>query len=148
LIPAFCWPKTVLPHEAIARCDIRLVESKLSMRYLPKREAHVNRHVPDVEFVRQHDMELSKTPLDSPFTEPIYRVIAAAQGEEPLIVSAMGGSLPNYVFTKIMKLPAFLVPYANFDEANHAPNENIEVERFINGIKTGAAMLISLGCVK
>jgi acetylornithine deacetylase/succinyl-diaminopimelate desuccinylase-like protein len=113
-----------------------------------KVEAHVNRHSPDVEFIRQHGMQPSKTLLDSPFTEPIFRAIAAAQGEEPLIVPAMGGSLPNYVFTKIMKLPTFLVPYANFDEANHAPNENIEVERFINGIKTGAAMLISLGCIK
>ena len=111
-------------------------------------EAHVKRHAPDVEFIRQHGMEPSKTPLDSPFAEPIFRAIAAAKEEEPLIVPAMGGSLPNYVFTKIMKLPTFVVPYANFDEANHAPNENIEVERFINGIKTGAAMLISLGSVK
>ena len=59
----------------------------------------------------------------------------------------MGGSLPNYVFTKIMKLPTFVVPYANADEANHAPNENIEIERFIKGIKTGAAMLIALNTV-
>jgi acetylornithine deacetylase/succinyl-diaminopimelate desuccinylase-like protein len=148
LIPAFCWPKTVLPHEAIARCDIRLVESQTVDEIFAKVEAHVNRHAPDVAFIRQHGMQPSKTPLDSSFTEPIFRAIAAAQGEEPLIVPAMGGSLPNYVFTKIMNLPTFLVPYANFDEANHAPNENIEVERFINGIKTGAAMLISLGSVK
>ena len=140
--------KTVLPHEAIAKCDIRLVESQTVDEIFAKVEAHVKRHAPDVEFIRQHGMEPSKTLLDSPFTEPIFRAIAAAQGEEPLIVPAMGGSLPNYVFTKIMKLPTFLVPYANFDEANHAPNENIEVERFINGIKTGAAMLISLGSVK
>ena len=37
------------------------------------------------------------------------------------------------------------VPYANADEANHAPNENLEVERFFTGIKTGAAMLACLG---
>ena len=65
--------------------------------------------------------------LNSPFAEPIYRGIVAAQGEEPLIVPAMGGSLPNYVFTKTMGLSTFVVPYANSDEANHAPNENIEV---------------------
>ena len=57
----------------------------------------------------------------------------------------MGGSLPDYVFTKGLGIPAFVVPYANADEANHAPNENIEVERFIRGIKTGAAMLSFLG---
>ena len=31
----------------------------------------------------------------------------AAQGEEPLLVPAMGGSLPDYVFTKTLGLPAF-----------------------------------------
>ena len=86
-------------------------------------------------------MEPSKTPLDSPFTEPLRRAIEAAQGIEPLLVPAMGGSLPDYVFTKTLGIPAFVVPYANADEANHAPNENLEVERFFMGIKTGAAML-------
>lgn len=137
--------KTVLPHEAIAKCDIRLVESQTVDEIFAKVEAHVKRHSPDVEFVRQDGMEPSKTPLDSQFAEPIFQAILAAQGEEPFIVPAMGGSLPNYVFTKIMKLPTYVVPYANFDEANHAPNENIEIERFIKGIKTGAAMLNFLG---
>jgi hypothetical protein len=40
-----------------------------------------------------------------------------------------------------------VVPYANADEANHAPNENLEIERFIMGIKTGAAMLVQLGAM-
>ena len=137
--------KTVLPHEAIAKCDIRLVESQTAAEILAKVEAHVKRHAPDVEFIRQDDgMEPSKTPLDSPFADLLFQAILAAQGEEPLILPTVGGSLPNYVFTKIMQLPTFVVPYANSDEANHAPNENIEVERFIRGIKTGAAMLISL----
>jgi acetylornithine deacetylase/succinyl-diaminopimelate desuccinylase-like protein len=49
------------------------------------------------------------------------------------------------VFTKILGLPAFGTPYANADEANHAPNENIEVELFHQGIRTGAALLDRLG---
>ena len=31
------------------------------------------------------------------------------------------------------------------DEANHAPNENMEVELFLKGIRTGAALLDRLG---
>ena len=38
-----------------------------------------------------------------------------------------------------------MIPYANADEANHAPNENLSVVRFIDGIKTGAAVLNELG---
>jgi acetylornithine deacetylase/succinyl-diaminopimelate desuccinylase-like protein len=51
----------------------------------------------------------------------------------------------NEFFTKILGVPAFGTPYANPDERNHAPNENLEVERFIKGIKTGAALLVALG---
>jgi hypothetical protein len=59
----------------------------------------------------------------------------------------MGGSLPEYVWTQILGVPAFVLPYANHDERNHSPNENIEVERFFNGIRTGAALLCELGRV-
>jgi hypothetical protein len=65
--------------------------------------------------------------------------------QTPLLIPALGGSLPDYVFTKILGIPAFVVPYANADEANHAPNKNLELDRFIMGIKTGAAMLTHLG---
>ncbi len=133
--------KTVLPHEAFAKCDIRLVEAQTADDIFAKVVAHVNRHAPNVEVIRQGSMEPSKTPLDSPFTEPLQLGIEAAQGEPALLVPAMGGSLPDYAFTKILGIPAFVVPYANADEANHAPNENLEIERFFMGIKTGAAML-------
>jgi len=45
-------------------------------------------------------------------------------------------------------VPALVVPYANHDESNHAPNENIEVARFLAGIKTGIAVLTELGQMK
>jgi len=137
--------KTVLPHEAFAKCDIRLVEAQSAEEIYEKVEAHVRRHAPGVEFIRQGGMDPSKTPLDSPYAEPLRQAIVTAQGEEPLMIPAMGGSLPDYVFTKILGVPAFTVPYANADESNHAPNENLELERFIRGIKTGAAMLTYLG---
>jgi acetylornithine deacetylase/succinyl-diaminopimelate desuccinylase-like protein len=139
--------KTVLPHEAVAKCDIRLVEAQTADEVWAKLQAHVRDRAPEVELIRQGSMDPSKTPLDSPWAEPLRRAIAAAQGEPPLLVPALGGSLPDYVFTKILGVPAFGVPYANADEANHAPNENIEVERFFGGIKTGAAMLAYLGAM-
>ena len=71
--------------------------------------------------------------------------LRTATGLEPLLFPAMGGSLPDYVFTKILGIPDFTVPYANADESNHAPNENMELELFIRGIKCGVAMLNSLG---
>ena len=42
-------------------------------------------------------------------------------------------------------VPAFVIPYANADEANHAPSEDLEVDLFIYGVRTGAAVLWRLG---
>jgi len=137
--------KTVLPHEAVAKCDMRLVEAQTADDIFAKVEAHVRQHAPEVEFVRLGSMDPSKTPIDSPWAEPIRRGIVAAQREEPLLVPALGGSLPDYVFTKTLGLPAFGVPYANADESNHAPNENMEITRFFMGIRTSAAMLTEIG---
>jgi acetylornithine deacetylase/succinyl-diaminopimelate desuccinylase-like protein len=137
--------KTVLPCEAVVKCDIRLVEPLTPEYVMEKVALHVARHAPDVELVRHSGMLPSKTPMDSPYAEPIRRALLAAHGVEPLLYPTLGGSLPDYVFTRILGVPAFIVPYANADEANHAPNENLEVECFINGIKSGSAILAELG---
>jgi acetylornithine deacetylase/succinyl-diaminopimelate desuccinylase-like protein len=139
--------KTVLPHEAFVKCDVRLVADQTADEIWAKIEAHVRKHAPDVEIIRQGSMDPSKTPLDSPYAEPIRQGMIAAQGAEPLLVPSSGGSLPNYVFTRTLGIPAFGIPFANADESNHAPNENMEVERFYMGIKTAAATLTHLGAM-
>jgi acetylornithine deacetylase/succinyl-diaminopimelate desuccinylase-like protein len=137
--------KTVLPCEAFVKCDMRLVEPLTPDYVYGKVKAHVERHAPDVEFVPLNSMLPSKTPMDSPFAAPIKRAVEAARGVEPLLYPTVGGSLPDYAFTKILGTPSFVVPYANADEANHAPNENLEIVRFVDGIRTGAALLDELG---
>lgn len=140
--------KTVLPCEAFVKCDIRLVEPLTPDYVFEKVAAHVAHYAPDVEFVPLNGMLPSKTPMESPFAQPIRKAVLAARGVEPLMYPTVGGSLPDYVFTKILGLPAFVVPYANADEANHAPNENLEIVRFTDGIRTGAALLHELGMIK
>ena len=137
--------KTVLPHEAVVKCDIRLVESQTPDDVLGKVAAHIARVAPGVEFIPLDGMLPSKTPMESPYAEPLRQAIKAAHSVDALEIPSAGGSLPNYVFTKILKLPAFVIPYGNADEANHAPNENLTLECFINGIRTGAATLAYLG---
>jgi len=140
--------KTVLPSEAFVKCDVRLVERQTADDVWRKLEAHVRKHAPTVEIRRQGSMDPSKTPLDSPFAAPIQRALALTEGEEPMLHPAMGGSLPEYAFTKTLGVPCFGVPFANPDEANHAPNENMEVERFFRGIKTAAAIMVEIGAHK
>lgn len=138
--------KTVLPNEALVKCDIRLVHNQDPQDILRKVAAHVAKHAPEVEFVAADmGMQPSKTPIASPYTAPLRRAFVAAQGVEPLLIPAGFGSLPGYVFTKILGIPAFVTPYANPDEANHAPNENLTLDCFYSGLRTGAALLHELG---
>lgn len=137
--------KTVLPCEAFVKCDMRLVEPLTPDYVYARIKEHIERHAPDVEFVPLNAMLPSKTPMDSPFATPIRRAVEDARGVEPLLYPTVGGSLPDYAFTKILGIPSFVVPYANADEANHAPNENLMIERFVDGIRTGAALLWRLG---
>ena len=140
--------KTVLPCAAVAKCDIRLVPDMTPDQVLDCVRAHVARHAPEVEVIARGGMLPSRTPIESPFTTALVEAIRTARNEDPYIVPSMGGSLPDYVFTKILGLPAFVTPYANADEANHAPNENIQLDLFHAGIRTGAALLWRLGAMK
>ena len=89
-------------------------------------------------------MEPSRTPVDDPYVQVIARAVERATGERPYISPSSGGSLPDYAFTRDLALPLVKVPYANADEANHAPNENFELARFYQGIKIGASVYQAL----
>ncbi|MGH3095855.1 MAG: M20/M25/M40 family metallo-hydrolase [Streptosporangiales bacterium] len=142
-------PKTVLPREGVVKCDIRLVEAQTADDIFAKVSRHVQQHAPGVQVVRHGgSMEPSKTPVESPYVEPVRRAVVAAQGEDPVLWPAGGGSLPLYAFSKVLGIPTIEVPYGSPDQANHAPNENMELRRFTAGIRTGAAMLQELGAVR
>jgi acetylornithine deacetylase/succinyl-diaminopimelate desuccinylase-like protein len=70
----------------------------------------------------------------------VARAVERTIGEWPLIFPGSGGSLPDYAFTRDLGLPLIKVPYANADEANHAPNENLEISRFYGSIKIAASV--------
>ena len=89
-------------------------------------------------------MRPSHTPLDHPLAVPVRRAVAQGFGVESIDIPLVGGSLPDATWTKTLGLPSFVVPYANHDEANHAPNENMVLERFYAGIRTTAALMAEL----
>ncbi len=134
--------KTIIPSVARARLDVRLVPGQDPDRV----EAAIRAFLPtagfgDVTLTAQHRMWPSKTSAEHPYAQAITRAITAGFGEPPIIFPLSGGSLPDYVFTRILGLPSLLVPYANPDENNHSPNENLDVESFFKGIRTTIAVL-------
>lgn len=140
--------RTVIPNVAVARCDVRLTHAQRAEQVVQAIRDHLARHAPGVELrVAGGTMQPSRTLPESPYLPAIRRGAAAGLGEVPLVVPAMRGSLPLHVFTELLGLPCFGVPLANVDEANHAPNENLELRWFYRGVTASAGMLTELAAM-
>ncbi|MFI9812933.1 M20/M25/M40 family metallo-hydrolase [Saccharothrix variisporea] len=132
--------RTVIPHVAVAKCDMRLVGGQRAADVAAAIRAHLDRHAPDVEFVPGAAMEPSRTLPETPWTQAVLRGAREGLGEEPLLVPALGGSLPIAPFTDELDVPCYGVPLANVDECNHAPNENLVLDWFRRGIVAAATV--------
>jgi acetylornithine deacetylase/succinyl-diaminopimelate desuccinylase-like protein len=137
--------RTIIPATAVAGCDVRLVPDQRPEDVAEALRRHVARAAPGVRLVVDGTMEPAATPIDSRFSDPVRRGAAIGLGEEPLLMPALGGSLPLYVFTRVLGMPCYGVPFANPDEANHAPDENLQLDWFWRGIRASAAILHQLG---
>ena len=134
--------KTIVPHRASAKIDMRLVVNQDPDDIFEKFVAHAEAHgFQDLQIERQGGFYPSRTPLDHPLGAAAARAVRQGFGKEPILQPCMGGSDPDYYFTRVLGIPRVNVPYAPHDENNHAPNESIMVEGFFSGIKTTAALL-------
>jgi acetylornithine deacetylase/succinyl-diaminopimelate desuccinylase-like protein len=136
--------KTIIPSKAVVKIDMRLVVDQSADDIWEKFQRHVKQHAPNVVARRLGSMEPSRTPVGDPYVQVVARAVERATGERPYISPSSGGSLPDYAFTRDLKLPLVKVPYANVDEANHAPNENMELSRYYAGIKISASVYEAL----
>jgi acetylornithine deacetylase/succinyl-diaminopimelate desuccinylase-like protein len=57
----------------------------------------------------------------------------------------LGGSLPLYLFTDILKVPLIAVPTVNHDNNQHAPDENLRLQNLWDGIEVFAALFARVG---
>lgn len=137
--------KTTIPSVARAKVDMRLVKDQEPDDIWEKFSAFVRQAAPDVQVTRVASMRPSRTSPDEPAVEAVAEALRQATGQEPVIYPCLGGSLPDYVFTGILGVPSVLVPYGNFDQNNHGPNENMKVEYFHRGVRTTIHVLERLG---
>ncbi len=138
--------KTIIPSKAECRIDIRLVVDQRIQDILEKVRRHVARVDPRVQVLERGfgTMEASRTAPDHPAVEVVARAIEAVRGIRPYITLSSGGSLPNAVWPTVLGVDHIGVPYANADENNHSPNENLSLERFFDGIHVSAEVFRAL----
>ncbi|NMA54412.1 MAG: M20/M25/M40 family metallo-hydrolase [Firmicutes bacterium] len=138
-------PKTVIPHQATAKLDARLVVDQDAKKVFEKIKAHVEKQNPRASLAYKNSMLPSRTQADLPVCKTIVRALFKAYNKKPVVMPSAGGSLPSYVWTKILNTPTVGVSYGNPDGANHAPNENMSLESFYQGIAASAQVIYELG---
>lgn len=137
--------KTIIPSTAAVSIDMRLVADQDPMDIFKRVEKHVKAFDPDIEVKFRGAMDPSRTPSDLEIVQAVTDAIANAYEKTPLVQPSMPGSLPDYVWTKYLETPSIIMPYANFDQHNHSPNENLKVENFFAGIKCTCNLVKELG---
>jgi len=138
--------KTIIPARAECRIDIRLVVDQKTQDIFAKVERHVARVDPRVQVLARGfgTMEASRTAPDHPAVGVVAGAIRAYRGVDPFINLSGGGSLPNAVWPDVLGVDHIGVPYANADENNHSPNENLLLDRFYDGIHVSAQVCQAL----
>ncbi|MFV2007305.1 MAG: M20/M25/M40 family metallo-hydrolase, partial [Longimicrobiales bacterium] len=151
--------RNVIPATATASLGIRLVKGNDPAQMRDLVEAHIRaqgyhvvREDPDMETRRRYPKiakvihgggyRAARTDMNLPIARQLVTAVREAAGEKGLVVvPALGGSLPLYLFTEIMNQPAVVVPIANHDDNQHAADENLRVRNLWYGIDLYAALL-------
>jgi acetylornithine deacetylase/succinyl-diaminopimelate desuccinylase-like protein len=120
--------KTVLPHKAVAKIDMRLVPDMTAADTLAKLKAHLAKHgFADIEVNMSGGYDPTQTDRDSKLIQTqlaTYRKL----GLDPQLWPRSAGSWPGYVFTDApLKLPAGHFGLGNGTGA-HAPDEYYLIE--------------------
>ncbi len=120
--------KTILPHRAVAKLDLRLVPDMTAADALAALKAHLAKHgFGDIEVNMTGGYDPTSTPADSLLIKAAAAVYRRA-GIDPVLWPRLAGSWPGYVFTRDpLRLPAghFGLGHGN---GAHAPDEYYVIE--------------------
>ena len=155
--------RNVINPTATATIGLRIVPNQSMDRlrgvvedHIRAQGYHIVRQDPDGDLRTRHPriakVEWSKsaygsvrTPLALPESQALIRLTEQAMGHPPVIIVGSGASLPLAPVRDVLGAPLVILPIANHDNNQHAPNENIRLGNLWRGIELYAAILAKLG---
>ena len=155
--------QTIIPHQATVAFDARLVKNQRVETVYRHILDHIRGQgftviespdapIPDelrgraIRVVEQRGYDPAKTPADLPISRAVIEAVERAHGGQPgVILPTLGGSVPLWAFTDILRLPTIVVPYANANNRQHSPNEHLRLDHLFQGVRTTAQLLHDLG---
>src|SRR5260221_675735 len=150
----------VIPTEATAVLDLRLVlgndvkrQVKKVIDHIIKQGYHVIDHEPSDEERKQYPLlakvvmrgsgyNAQRTPMDLPLAQKVVKAMETTINYEVVKVPSAGGSLPLYLFEQLLGAKPITVPIVNYDNNQHAENENVVLQYLWEGIETMSAIMM------
>ncbi len=150
-----------IQRDATASIDFRLVPNQrpetirdLVEAHVAAQGFHIVRDTPDAATRLAHariakltwrlGYPALRTPIDLPISREVADITRATFGEV-VTIPTLGGSIGMYLFHEAGGAPVIGVPIANYDNNQHAPNENLRLGNFWDGIELFAALFSRLG---
>ncbi len=151
--------RNVITTRAIATLDLRLVRGNDYKRQVDKLRRHIRRQgflVIDREPTMQERRKYAKiarveqsgggynaerTPMSNPFAARVAAAVQSTSRQEVVLLPTAGGSLPLSILRSALGALTLTVPIANYDNNQHAEDENIRLGNLFDGIETMAAVM-------
>jgi acetylornithine deacetylase/succinyl-diaminopimelate desuccinylase-like protein len=150
--------RTIIPAEATATIDMRLVKGITPRSQLDRLIAHIKKQgytvvdsEPDRETRLKHPMiarvtsrdgyPAMRTSMSLPIAKKIINAVEQAAGEPVVLAPTLGGSVPLWIFESATKAPQIGVPIVNHDNNQHGANENVRIKNLWDGIEVFAALM-------
>jgi acetylornithine deacetylase/succinyl-diaminopimelate desuccinylase-like protein len=138
--------KTVLPAEATAKLDFRLVPDQDPNDILEKLRAHLDAGgFHDVEIEVEAPEPPARTDPGDPLVGAVVRAARRAYGVEPVVKPLMAGTGPMYELCQRWGIPAAGSGIGWAGARSHSPNENVRLEDLREGIKHMALVIEEFG---
>jgi acetylornithine deacetylase/succinyl-diaminopimelate desuccinylase-like protein len=134
--------KTVLPSEAMAKVDFRLVPDQTPEDVLQQLRTHLDSHgFGDISITYLGGEPPARTDPDDPFLQLVVTSAEEVYGVPQLIAPMVGGSGPNHAFIHTLGVPVATAGLGYPDTKAHAPNENLVIENFVDGVRHTARIM-------
>jgi acetylornithine deacetylase/succinyl-diaminopimelate desuccinylase-like protein len=148
----------IIPTKAEAMLDLRLVlgnevdkQINKVTRHIEKNGFHVIDHEPTdeerskysklIKITRSVGYPAQRTSFDLPIVQSMVKAVQATVDYPVVLLPSAGGSLPLYLFEKTLNAKLITVPVVNYDNNQHAENENVQLKYLWEGIETIAAIM-------
>ncbi|WP_121353666.1 M20/M25/M40 family metallo-hydrolase [Flavisolibacter nicotianae] len=148
----------VIPAKAEAVLDLRLVKGNDWRRQVQKVVDHIKSrgftvidHEPTdeeraasaklVKITMDHGYNAQRTSMDLPIARAVQEAVQSTTNDPLVLVPSAGGSLPLYLFEDVLQSKVMVLSIANYDNNQHAENENVRIGFLWEGIETVAAVM-------